>query len=702
MSVVVGTAGHIDHGKTTLLRALTGIDADRLPEERRRGMTIDVGYAHMTLPDGSVLDFVDVPGHDRLIGNMLVGAGEIDAALVVVAADDGPNAQTLEHLELLDALGIADGVVAVTKADMVTAERATDVAAEVDALVARTSLAGATVVVVSGVSGDGVEALRGELAALRDRVAVRATESDAGPRLAIDRVFAVKGRGTVVTGSLRGGRVTAGDVLRLLPEGIDVRVREVQVRGATAQVAEGGRTALLVGGVEAEALRRGQVLTTDPSVVATSRVLVALRAPAGLGGLVGVSAPAPADRDRLRLHLGTEQAAALVVRGPREAIDLPDGSQLAILRLDVPIAAAAGDRFALRRPSPGSAAGGGVILDPLPPRGVSRRRITAQRAVAMASAVGDARSRLDLHGAVRSGSSWSLAPDVTLVLADRARALVAEHHASEPSSPGISAAVLRQALAIAARRLVTVGRAGAEEVARQVVEDQVAAGSLARDGERVRDAARAAGLPSATLAAMDRLELALSVAAPPSLADTARAAGCPPDGVRALEASGRIVRLEDDLAWAAGTYRDLVKRALAMAAAAPLSPAAYRDVTGSSRRFVMVILEDLDRRGLLRRTDAGHVLGPKTIARMQARAAAAATDGATDASVPVPVQADSTSVRATRTVGTDAVRFIVRLLYIDVSQDGWSVPRSEARARPGRGGGRMLSTGWRSAGCGRS
>ena len=628
MSVVVGTAGHIDHGKTTLLRALTGIDADRLPEERRRGMTIDVGYAHMTLPDGSVLDFVDVPGHDRLIGNMLVGAGEIDAALVVVAADDGPNAQTLEHLELLDALGIADGVVAVTKADMVTAERAADVAVEVEAMVGRTSLAGAPVVVVSGVSGDGMEALRDELAGLRDRVVARATGPDAGPRLAIDRVFAVKGRGTVVTGSLRGGRVTAGDVLRLLPGGIDVRVREVQVRGETAQVAEGGRTALLVGGVEADALRRGQVLTTDPSVVATSRVLVALRAPAGLGGLVGVSAPAPADRDRLRLHLGTEQAAALVIRGPREAIDLPDGSRLAILRLDAPIAAAAGDRFALRRPSPGSAAGGGVILDPLPPRGVSRRRLTAERAVAMASAVGDAGSRLALHGAVRSVTRWSLAPDVVLLLADRARALVAEHHAAEPSSPGISAAVLRQALAIAARRLVTVGRAGADEVARQVVEDQVAAGSLARDGERVRDAARAAGLPSATLAAMDRLELALSVAAPPSLADTARAAGCPPDGVRALEAAGRIVRLEDDLAWAAGTYRDLVKRALAMAATAPLSPAAYRDATGSSRRFVMVILEDLDRRGLLRRTDAGHVLGPKTIARMQARAAAAEADGA--------------------------------------------------------------------------
>jgi len=656
VSVVIGTAGHIDHGKTTLLRALTGIDADRLPEERRRGMTIDVGYAHLALADGSVLDFVDVPGHDRLIGNMLVGAGEIDAALVVVAADDGPNAQTIEHLELLDALGIADGVAAVTKADMVEPGRAAEVAAEVEALIGRTSLAGAPVVVVSAVTGAGVEALRGELGALRDRVAARALPGAAGrPRLAIDRVFAVKGRGTVVTGSLRGGSVAAGDVLRLLPDGLEVRVREVQVRGATvasdaanadgatvdaanadgaagaAGAADGGRTALLVGGAEAGALRRGQVLTTDPAVVATSRVLVAMRAPAGLGGLAGSVAPTPRDRDRLRLHLGTEQAAALVVRGPREAIDLPDGSLLAILRLDGPIAAAAGDRFALRRPSPGSAAGGGVILDPVPPRGVSRRRLTSGRAAslaaAVAAAVGDADARLDLHGAVRSGSRWALAPDVAAALTDRARAIVAEHHAAEPSSPGISAAVLRQALAIAARRLVTVGRAGADEVARQVVEEQVSAGSLARDGERVRDAARAAGLPPETLAAMDRLEAALTVTAPPSLAEAARAAGCPPDGMRALEASGRIVRLEDDLAWAAGTYRDLVKRALAMAAVAPLTPAAYRDATGSSRRFVMVILEDLDRRGLLRRTDAGHVLGPKTIARMQARAAATRAEG---------------------------------------------------------------------------
>ena len=171
MTVVIGTAGHIDHGKTTLLRALTGIDADRLPEEQRRGMTIDVGYAHLTLPDGTELDFVDVPGHDRLVGNMLVGAGEIDAAMLVVAADDGPRAQTMEHLALLDALGIGHGLAVVTKADVAGPERTAEVVAAVERLLSGTTLAGSPVLAVSSIDGDGVEALRAALVGLRDRVA---------------------------------------------------------------------------------------------------------------------------------------------------------------------------------------------------------------------------------------------------------------------------------------------------------------------------------------------------------------------------------------------------------------------------------------------------------------------------------------------------------------------------------------------------
>jgi selenocysteine-specific elongation factor len=179
---------------------------------------------------------------------------------------------------------------------------------------------------------------------------------------------------------------------------------------------------------------------------------------------------------------------------------------------------------------------------------------------------------------------------------------------------------------------VTLGRGDAEAVARDVLERAVAAGALARDGDRIRDAARAGGLPADVVAAMDRLEALLAVAAPSALSAAAREAGCPPDGVRALKSSGRIIRLEDDLAWEATTYRGLARRALELAASGPLTPAAFRDETGTSRRYVLVILEDLDRRGLLRRTDAGHVLGPKTIAKLRARAQADAATGDGDAS----------------------------------------------------------------------
>ncbi len=633
MSVVVGTAGHIDHGKTTLLRALTGIDADRLPEERRRGMTIDVGYAHLALPGGATLDFVDVPGHDRLVGNMLVGAGEVDAALLVVAADDGPSAQTLEHLELLDALGLRDGVVAVTKLDVAGRARAAEVAGQMAALVGRTTLAGAPVHLVASTTGDGIEDLRAALGLLAERVAARlAAEaaSSGGARLAVDRAFRVRGRGVVVTGSLRGGRVAVGDALRLVPGDRDVRIREVQARGASVEASDGGRTALLLAGVELGDVPRGAVLTADPSVVATSRVMVAMRAAAALspsvGGRFAVPVP-PRDRDRLRLHLGTAQAGALVVRGPREAIELPDGAAVAILRLDSLVAAAPGDRFALRRPSPGVAAGGGVILDPTPPRGVSRRRLNPLRAAALAADPASREARLELHGSLADAHGRALAADVADALGATATQLVAVHHATHPEALGLPLPALRAEVARAVRRLVTLDRAGADLAAHDVVASLIAGGALARDGDAVRDARRAAGLPPDVLAAMDRLEDALAVAAPPPLAEAARAAGCPPVGVKALEAANRIVRLEDNLAWAASTYRELSRQALNMAAAGPLTPAAFRDATGTSRRYVLVILEDLDRRGLLRRTDAGHVLGPKALARLAERAARQAPGG---------------------------------------------------------------------------
>ena len=641
MSVVVGTAGHIDHGKTSLLRALTGIDADRLPEERRRGMTIDVGYAHLVLVDGDVVDFVDVPGHDRLVGNMLVGAGEIDAAMLVVAADDGPRAQTLEHLELLDALGIAVGIAVVTKADLLAPDdaRRVELATEVARLLAPTTLAGSPVLLASAQSGEGVDDVREALASLRDRVrdgGAWASARSGSARLAVDRSFVVRGRGRVVTGTLRGGTLAAGDTLTVVPGGGSVRVREVQARGATVDHADdGGRVALNIAGAAAAAgVSRGDVLVAaqargGPGVIATRRLLAAIRPTADLGAVRGRVAVPLADGMTCRLHLGTAQVDA-TVRRSRGDVVRGDGTVVTRLHLAAPVAAQAGGHFALRRPSPAATAGGGVVLDPLPPTGPSRRHAEPASVVALADATiaGDDAARdgalLALHSALpvgRLGERWSeagvpagplvLAPGVAAALETEALGAVAAHHANRPDAPGIPLADLRRSLARSLRRRATARIADAEGAASAVTDRLVAEGRLARDGDVVRDPGRGAGPPPALAAAMDRLEAALSTPTPPSFPDAVRASGCPPEGVRALEQGGRIVRLDADLAFSAATYRDLASRALAMARRGPLTPAAFRDATGSSRKYALAILEDLDRRQILRRGPDGHVPGPR-------------------------------------------------------------------------------------------
>jgi len=625
MTIVVGTAGHIDHGKTSLLRALTGIDADRLPEERRRGMTLDVGYAHLALEDGEELDFVDVPGHERLVGNMLVGAGEVDAALLVVAADDGPRAQTIEHLELIDCLGIGVGLAVVTKIDQADAARVAAVAEAVADLLGRTTLAGAPVVAVSALSGQGLGELRAALVDLRNRAREAARGELAGPdrpaRLAIDRVFTIRGRGTVVTGTLRGGPLARGDLLRLEPAGARLRAREVQVHNWTVDAAaEGGRVAVNVAG-DAD-LSRGDVLTGDPEVRATSELTVVLRRPPPLNSGKPFADWPPAAGSGVRLHLGTASVGARLGRGARQMVDLPDGRRVARIRLDGPIAASNGDRFVLRRPSPAATLAGGLVLDASPPVGPSRRRASAARLEALANAAepGRAAARLELHGvlpALDSGPSTGasaigghlLASDVLADLEDRAVALVG---GSDGSSGGHRLAELRASLARTLRRAVAVDARAAETVAMAVLDLLVAGGRLHREGDLIVPAGHvAASLPAGTLAAMDRLELALAVAGPPALSDAARAAGCPPEGVRALERSGRIVRLDDELAYAASTYVDLEGMAIRLATPGPVSPAALRDATGTSRKYVMALLEELDRRGVLARTPAGHVRGPR-------------------------------------------------------------------------------------------
>jgi selenocysteine-specific elongation factor len=612
MTVVVGTAGHIDHGKTSLLRALTGIDADRLPEERRRGMTIDVGYAHLGLPGGSELDFVDVPGHDRLVGNMLVGAGEIDAVMLVVAADDGPRAQTIEHLELLDALGIVDGIAVVTKTDVAGDSRVAEVRRDVQRLLAGTSLAGSPVLAASSVDGSGIAGVLAALIELRDRVLARDHVGrgplPTGSRLAIDRVFSVKGRGLVVTGTLRGTPLEARAMLRLVPGEVTIRARELQVHGRGVVRAERGRTAINVAGLEGASLERGMVLTDDPAVVASDRLLV----------LLGNHVP---DRTRARVHLGTASGDGTIGRAGWDAIDLPGVAEVGILRLAAPIAVAPGDRFVLRRVSGVGRVIGGTVLDVMPPRGISRRRQSPDRVAGLALAIeagyatATTMARLDLHGAVRgTGGRIALAADV----ADAARIAVLdaiEHPGSASDDERSRLGTIRALAARALQRRVALGRADADTAAAQLVDQLIADGRLVRDGQHLRSPGRqrgAAGAEDPAIAlAMDRVERLLDVPAPPSLAEAARVAGCPPAGIHELTRSGRIVSLDADLAYAASAYRALEATALQLAAVAPLTPATLRDATSTSRKYVMAILADLDRRGILRRTDAGHVPGPR-------------------------------------------------------------------------------------------
>ena len=351
--VIVGTAGHIDHGKTSLVRQLTGIDTDRLPEERARGISIDLGFAHFDAEDIH-FGLVDVPGHERFVKNMVAGATGVDLALLVVAADDGVMPQTREHLEIMDLLGIAAGVVAITKIDLVAADFVELVEAEVREHLRGTFLEHAPVVPVSSVSGAGIDELKKVLV----EVARGRELSTRGEffRMPIDRVFSVAGHGTVVTGSVIGGEARAGDTLELLPAQIPVRVRSVQSHSqAVTESGSRRRTAVNLAGIKADQLHRGQELAAPGSLQPARRLLVKVRCLAS-------SPVALRDRMRLGLHLGTGETAARLVLKNRTVE--PGETGFAELRVAEPVVAAWGQRFILRRQSPPLTVAGGIVLDP--------------------------------------------------------------------------------------------------------------------------------------------------------------------------------------------------------------------------------------------------------------------------------------------------------------------------------------------------
>lgn len=359
--LIIGTAGHVDHGKTTLIRALTGIETDRLPEEKARGMSIELGFAYFDLPNGTRCGIVDVPGHERFIDTMVSGAYGMDVVLFVVSAKEGAKRQTIEHLQILDLLGIRHGILVLTMRDLVSDEELEFALEEMEELLEGTTLEGIPHVAVSAVTGVGLEELRRRLSEVAERVQNEEPPTSL-PRLPIDRVFTLEGFGLVVTGTLRGGSLETEQRVVLLPSGHAARIRTIQVHGKTVERAFAGqRTAVNLVGVEREEVRRGEVLTLPEFPGAAKELDVSLRVLEDFPRLVKHGT-------RLRLHIGTEEVfCRLMTLVDREGL-LPGASSVVQLRLERPVVAVRGDRFILRDASAERTLGGGTVLDPCPPR----------------------------------------------------------------------------------------------------------------------------------------------------------------------------------------------------------------------------------------------------------------------------------------------------------------------------------------------
>jgi selenocysteine-specific elongation factor len=552
--LTVGTAGHIDHGKTWLVRALTGKDTDRLPEERARGISIDLGYAPLELPGGRRLSVVDVPGHERFVRTMVAGATGIDLFLLVVDAGEGARPQTHEHLAILRLLGIEHGVVAVTKADAIDAETL-----ELAVEEARELVPGAEVVPVSAKTGTGLEELRSALSRAADRV--EHARADRPTRLWVDRSFTLRGIGTVVTGTLWSGSIGAGDELRLEPSGRDVRVRSVQVHDEDVARAEPGqRVAVSLPGVERREVRRGDALVAPDAYPISYRLDVALDELEEI-----------ADGTRAQALLGTAHTLAKVVRA---------GDRFAQLRLAEPIAAARGDRVILRGET---TLGGGRVLDPSPPRHRDPARMEAlargEVAIHAPVLVDSLRHVLDgdpkgVEGVERVGR-WAFSRDWLVGLERELHARIA---AADPIDPGV--APPPEPWAADVLPLLPFELRGAK-----LYEPGATASLGAREGEAAE------------------LERELSEAG-------VRATKVEDDElVRFLEARGTLVRLGSDHAIGADAY-EKAKQALVAecAAAGDIALARFRDLVGTGRRDAQLLLERFDRDGLTRRVGDRRVL----------------------------------------------------------------------------------------------
>jgi selenocysteine-specific elongation factor len=613
--VIVGTAGHIDHGKTALVKALTGIDADRLQEEKRRGITIDLGFAHLDLPPSLRLGFVDVPGHERFIKNMLAGVGGIDMVLFVVAADESIKPQTREHFDICRLLAIPRGIVALTKADLVDADLLGLVRLEVEELVAGTFLEGAPIVPVSSVTGAGIDELRRELG----RVAAAVPEKNAAGhfRLPIDRVFSVRGFGTVATGTLVSGSVAREQEVEVHPGGRRLRVRGIEVHGASAgRAVAGQRTALNLADVEPAELSRGDVLSEPGLFQAVRQVDCRL-------DLLPSAKPLK-HRAPVHFHSGTAEIEAEVRLLGGASVLAPGGSAYARLVLRDPVLLLPGDRFIVRMFSPVVTIGGGVVLD----RG-DRRYRGAEEAKARLDVLAspDAAARIGLlvreapYGmdagelvgrtgltaaeiveAARSGGSVIAIPQprpwyVDRAWADAARGrlvkAVAAFHRAQPLLPGIARQDLR-------------GRELPDSPPHVFDFLLGAAAELAAEGDVVRARGHRLVLKQdeqEARAAIERAFEQAGLAAPAwpevlakSGIETARARSL----LEMLVREKRLIRVSDELVFH-GSAIERLREMLASRRNERFSVGVFKDWTGISRKYAIPLLEFFDRERITRR-----------------------------------------------------------------------------------------------------
>ncbi len=625
-SIIVGTAGHIDHGKTALVKALTGIDADRLQEEKRRGITIDLGFAHLELPGpaGERLrfGFVDVPGHERFVRNMLAGVGGIDLVLLVIAADEGIKPQTREHFDICRLLAIQRGITVLTKSDLVDAETLQVVRAEVEDFLRGSFLGQAPIVAVSALKGEGFDELKRELVRVGREAAAK--DSQAITRLPIDRVFTMKGFGTVVTGTLVAGAIRKEDELELFPAAKRVRVRGVQVHGEIAEKAVAGeRTALNLAGVEKHELERGMVLASPGLLQTSSRMDVKL-------SLLAWARPLK-NGSRVHFHAFTSETIATVNLYEDKQLK-PGAEAFAQFRLSAPLLLVPGDRFIIRQFSPLVTIGGGVVLDAMT---VQKMALTPRLEFLRVQGEGDANSALLARVARRAEQGLALSQAVAetgwrqevveahlrqeravmsvgnlLIQAEAfanvTRAILgtaARFHEQNPLAAGMTAATLRESV-----------RANAE-IFGFALDSLLRARKIEGVGDLVRLPGHGVVMKDEETESRKIIEQTFASAGlkVPALKDVL--AGLKIDEARAhkimtlLLREKTLIKISDDLVFHQSALAELRKSLAAQKLLSPqLDMARFKNLAGVSRKYAIPLLEYLDRERVTKRVGDARVI----------------------------------------------------------------------------------------------